>query len=163
MLEAEARTVARTGVEMEAKERVAGFDGSEDLGMRQLRTFGVAGRRIIIEDENLAIGERGRTGCEAPDPELGSLQIDQNADRAAVLEFDRADRRHELAHAVVAGVAHVDAEDVGACREQLRDHIAVRGRRTEGRDDFCPAQTSHQLRLRDGGVGAAGRVAGGGV
>jgi hypothetical protein len=80
------------------QERVAGFDGSEDLGMRQLRTFGVAGRRIIIEDENLAVGERGRTGCEAPDPELGSLQIDQNADRAAVLEFDRADRRHELAH-----------------------------------------------------------------
>ena len=78
-------------------------------------------------------------------------------------QFDRADRRHEFAHAVVAGVAHVDAEDVGACREQLRDHIAVRGRRTEGRDDFCPAQTSHQLRLRDGGVGAAGRVAGGGV
>ena len=96
---------------------MARFDRREDLGMRQLRTSGVAGRRIIIEDENLAVGERRRTGCEAPDPELGSLQIDQNADRAAVLEFDRADRRHEFAHAVVAGVAHVDAEDVGACRE----------------------------------------------
>ena len=145
------------------QERMARLDGGEDLGVRQVRALGVAGRGIIIEDENLAIGERGRTGCEAADPELGPLKVDQNADRAAVLALDVADRRHELAHAVVGGVTHIDAEDVGAGLEQVCDDAAVRGRRTEGRDDLGATQTSHQLRLRDGGVGAAGRPAAGGV
>jgi hypothetical protein len=102
-----------------------GLDGGQDLGVRQVHTLGIAGRRIIVEDEGVAIGEHGRTGREAPDPELGPLQIDQNADRAAMLEFDRADRRHQLAHALVAGVTHIDAEDVGAGREQFGDHAAV--------------------------------------
>src|SRR5207302_1001612 len=76
---------------------------------------------------------------------------DQNADRPPVLEFDRADCRHELAHAVVRGMAHVDAEDVGAGPKQAGDDGAVGGRRTEGGDDLGPAQASHQSMIPKSG------------
>ena len=43
------------------------------------------------------------------------------------------------------GVAHVDAEDVGAGGEQARDDASVGGGRTQRGDDLGPAQTSHQF------------------
>ncbi len=107
------------------QQRVAGLDRGEDFGVRQVHARGVARRRIGIEREALALGQRGGIGREAADPELRSLQVDENADRPAVLAFDRADRRHQLAHALVRGVAHVDAEDVGAGLEQARDDASV--------------------------------------
>ena len=90
---------------------------------------------------------------EAADAQLRALQIDQDADRPPVLELDRADRRHQLAHALVRGVAHVDAEDVGAGREQPLDDRAVGGGRTERGDDLGPAQASHRRRCQSSGRG----------
>ena len=102
-----------------------GLDGGEDFGVRQVHPPDVAGRGIGVERETLAFHQHDRTGREAADPELRALQIDQNPDRPAVIGFHRPDRRHQLAHALVAGVAHVDAEDVGAGLEQARDHASV--------------------------------------
>src|SRR5262249_5266942 len=97
---------------------------------------------------------------ERADPEFGSLQVDQDADRPAVAGLDIADVGDELAHLVVRRVAHVDAEDVGAGLEQLADHRAVRRSRAQCRQDLDTAQAPHFL--VPGGVGAtAGGRAGG--
>src|SRR5207302_1738711 len=103
-----------------------------------------SGRWIGVELEGGAVGQGDGARREGADPKLRSLQIDQDADRPPVLEFDRADCRHELAHAVVRSMAHVDAEDVGAGPKQAGDDGAVGGGRTEGGDDLGPAQASHQ-------------------
>jgi hypothetical protein len=107
------------------QERVARRDGGEDFGMRQVHARGVAGRGIGVEAEGLVLGQRHGVGRETADPQLRALQIDQDADRPSVLGLHRANRRHQLAHALVRGVAHVDAEDVGARLEQAGDHAAV--------------------------------------
>src|SRR6185437_16446955 len=45
--------------------------------------------------------------------------------------------------AILAGVTHIDAEHVGAGREQPRDHRGVGGGRSKRGDDFGAAQSSH--------------------
>ena len=74
--------------------------------------------------------EHDRVLAEGADAQLRSLQIDQDADRPAVLGLDLADQADELAHALVARMAHVDAEDVGAGLEQRGDHVPAGGRWT---------------------------------
>ena len=107
------------------QERVAGRDSGEDFGMRQVHTRRVAGGGIGIEGEGLALDQCHRVGGEAADAQLRALEIDQNADRPAVLGFDRTARRDQLAHPLVRRVTHVDAEDVGAGLEQAGDHASV--------------------------------------
>ena len=72
----------------------------------------------------LALVDHGRAVGEGAEPQLRPLQVDQNADRAIVFGFDRADRSDQLAHPLVIGVAHIDAKHVGAGLEQLADHFA---------------------------------------
>ena len=105
------------------QQRVARLDGGEDFRMRQVHARGVAGRCVGVEHEGVAGFHRHRAAGERADPQLRPLQIDQDADRPAGVALDRADHAHQLAHALLAGVAHVDAEDVGAGLEQLRDHV----------------------------------------
>ena len=101
------------------------------------------GARIGVEHEGLALHQHRGSAGEGPDPELRSLQVDQDADRPAVLAFDRADRRHQLAHARVRGVAHVDAEDVGA------------GRGTGSRSRSCRRTPGRAWRRSWSGAGVA--------
>ena len=54
--------------------------------------------------------------------------------------LDVADASHGLAHQIVAGVAHVDAEDVGAGAGQLLDDLLGPGGGAEGGDDLYAAQ-----------------------
>src|SRR5690606_40728786 len=70
------------------------------------------------------------------DPELRSLQIAQYPDWPADLLLHRADAGNEHPHVVVAGMAHIDAEDVGAGDEQGLDRFLVRGGRSERREDL---------------------------
>jgi hypothetical protein len=107
------------------QEGVAGRDGGEDFGVRQVHPLGIARRGIGVEREGFALGEHGRIVREASDPELGALEIEQNPDRPAVLGFQRPDRRHQLTHARMRGVTHIDAEDVGAGLEQAGDDASV--------------------------------------
>ena len=48
-----------------------------------------------------AFRQHDRAAGESADPQLRTLQIDQDADRPAVLVLDRADRRDQLAHPLV--------------------------------------------------------------
>jgi len=63
---------------------------------------------------------------EGADPQLRPLQIHQHADRPAIGRLGIPDHAHELAHPLVGGVAHIDAEHVGTGRKQRRDHLAAR-------------------------------------
>jgi hypothetical protein len=60
-----------------------------------------------------------------------------------MLGFHVTDSGHEFAHAVMRGMAHIDAEYVGAGREELIDHRPLRRGRTERCHNLGPAQTSH--------------------
>ena len=57
--------------------------------------------------------------------------------------LDVADLGDGLLEEIVAGVAHVDAEDVGAGARQLLDRLLVVGGGSERGDDLDPAQASH--------------------
>src|SRR5262249_17639222 len=101
-----------------------------------------------IEEKGVALVEHHRAALEPPDPQLRSLQVDKDPDRPPILEFHRTNEPHELAHALVRGMAHVDAENVGARPKQVADNDPLGRRRTERRNDLGPAQTSHQFLLR---------------
>src|SRR5205085_3490292 len=91
--------------------------------------------------------------------EFWPLQVDQDADRPAIAALDIADGTHQLAHLVVRGVAHVDAEHIGACLEQTADHRAVGRRRSQRRQDLDTAQAPHFFDPGAGGrPGAPGGV-----
>ena len=90
-----------------------------------MHALGVAWRGIGVEHERFARGKHGWIGREGADPELWTLQIEQNADRPIVLGLHVPDRRGQLAHARMRGVTHIDAEDVGACLEQAGDDASV--------------------------------------
>ena len=70
--------------------------------MRQVHAVDVAGRRVAVEHEGRALGEFDAAVGELADPQLRALQIDQDADRAAIVGFERADHADALAHRVVA-------------------------------------------------------------
>src|ERR1700683_4651767 len=62
-----------------------------------------------------------------------------------MLRLHRTDRSNQFTHAVVTGVAHVDAEDVRPGLEQAINHSTVARRRPERRDDFSPPLSPHFL------------------
>jgi hypothetical protein len=107
------------------QKRMAGLEGSENFRMRQLHARVVAGRLAGIEHEALAVMKLCRAFGERSQTQLWSLQIDENADRAAVAAFDIADGLDQFPHLVMRGVAHIDAKDVGAGLEQATDHRTV--------------------------------------
>src|SRR5262249_16576113 len=111
------------------------------------------------ERDRLPRLERDRIIGKRTDAQLWALQVDEDADRSALLGFDRANRLHERAQLVVRRVAHVDAENVGAGLEQPRDDRLLGGSRPERRHDLGPAQPSHW----PGGLAPPGSVGVSGV
>src|SRR5262249_39670997 len=107
------------------EKRMARFDGGKDFGVWQVHAVGIAGGGVGGEREVLGFGQCGWIGCEAAEPELWALQVEQNPDWSAVLTLYLPNGRRKLAHARMRGVAHVDAEDVSACLEEVRDHASV--------------------------------------
>ena len=100
---------------------MTGFDGFQNFWMRQVNARGVAGGRVIVEREGLS---RLKFDCavgEGADAQLRALKVGQNADRAPNLLFHIADARYQRAHQLVIGMAHIDAEDIGAGFEQFTD------------------------------------------
>src|SRR6185437_13663201 len=118
------------------QQRVARFERGEDFRMRQLDPRAVAGRLVGIERKTLAVLQLHRAFRERTQPEFRSLKVDQDADRPAITGFDVADGLHQLAHLVVRGMAHVDAEYVGAGFEQPPYHGAVGGSRAKRCEDL---------------------------
>ena len=112
--------------------------------------------RAVVEHRRAA-RRRCRRAASAPADRPGCRSAGRDRFSTARIAAD------QLAHAVVRGVAHVDAEHVGAGLEQPRDHRRHSGGRTEGGDDLGAAQPSHLAGLRgscDGacrpGVGSIG-------
>ena len=111
--------------------------------MRQVDAMDVARRGVGVEREFGALLQHDGAVLECADAQLGALQVDENADRAAAFLLDLADHGDALAHAVVIGVAHVDAEEVRAGVMQRGDSGLVGGSRPKGRQDLAAAQSSH--------------------
>ena len=113
--------------------------------MGQMDAGLIAGCRIIVERKRLARNQINRAVLEPPDPELGSLQVRQDADRPPEFGLDTADSLNERAHQIVIGMAHIDAEDIGACLEEPADHRLFRGGRSQRRQYLDLAGSSHWL------------------
>ena len=93
--------------------------------MRQMHARRVAERRIVVQREDLAWAQRDAAFGELADAQLRPLQVGEYADRPAELFLDLAYTADQCLHRGMVGVAHVDAEDVGACLEQLPDRLLV--------------------------------------
>ena len=67
--------------------------------------------------------------AEGAQAQLGTLQVHEDADRAAQLGLDRADHGVHLAVLLVAAVAEVEPEHVGAGLDQRADgrYLALAG------------------------------------
>jgi hypothetical protein len=123
---------------------VAGLERGQDFRMGQVHPRLVPRGRVGIEDEIRTLGEKNGILLESADPQLRPLQVHQHPDRPAVCDLDVPDHAHEFAHAFVAGVAHIDAEHVGAGRKQGGDHLTARRGRTEGGNDLGAAPAPHR-------------------
>ena len=99
-----------------------GLTASNSSAMRQLHAAGVAGVRVAVEDEALALFEHRPAALELADAKLGALQVEQDRRRAVEFLFERPDRVDQLGLLLLVAVAHVDAEGVGAGQHQLADH-----------------------------------------
>jgi hypothetical protein len=128
---------------------MAGRKRAQDFRVRQIDPRRSAQRRIAVQSEDVALVQVCAAVGERAESELRPLQVDEHPDRTAGLLFERADHRHALAHDVVRGVAHVDAEDVGAGGEQGGDGLAVARGGAEGGDDLDAAATGLHLGSSD--------------
>ncbi len=119
--------------------------------MGQINARGSPETRIAVEDEVVALVQVRPSAGEGAEPQFRTLQVDQNADRAVHLLLERADCRHPLAHGVMGGVTHIDAENVGAGGEQGGDGLAIGRGGAEGGDDLdAAAATGLQWRSSQG-------------
>ncbi|CAM2186194.1 hypothetical protein PSAC2689_60296 [Paraburkholderia sacchari] len=113
--------------------------------MRQRRARLIARRRIEIETETRAHGEFRKTRLERAEAQLRSLEIEQNADRAAIFLFKAADFRMTLGMIVVRAVAEIQSEDIDAGLEKRTDNLRVRTGRPERGDNLCITVSLHFL------------------
>ena len=100
--------------------------------MWQVNTSGIAEFRIVVQREGLADGQFFLAIGEFADAQLRSLQIGQDADRTTDRGLYRTDASNKRAHQVMIGMAHVDAEHIRTCFEELFQHRLIGGSRTDG-------------------------------
>ena len=108
----------------------------------------VALRLVEVEPEVVAARQGDPAVGEAADPQLGPLQVHDRADRPAALLLDLANDREARRVVLVAAVAEVEAEHVGAGIGQLADALLGRAGGTQRRDDLgatVSAHASHSL------------------
>lgn len=110
--------------------------------MRQRCAPGVAGGAVKVETEGLSFGQgKGPVG-KAAQPELGTLQVEQDGDRPPQFPFQRADGQVAFLVFVMAAVAEIEPEYIRAGLVQAPDLGAVAGGRAQGGDDFGIARTA---------------------
>ena len=115
--------------------------------MRQVNTCVVAGDILIVERESLAGLQIDLGLGKLADAQLGTLQVSENTDRTATASFNGANTLDQRAHDIMAGMAHVDAEQVRPGLMKLLNHFLRRGSRTERCEDFDFSVASHQFWL----------------
>ena len=123
---------------------MSGLERGEDFGVRQMNALPRAGRRLRIEDEDVARRDLDLALGKSADPELRPLQVGENPDRPADVFLDLANGRDQRAEPRMVGVAHVDAEDVRTRLEEAPYRRLFRGSRTEGRKDLDLARAPHR-------------------
>src|SRR5438093_2884722 len=94
------------------EEGIAWLDARENLRVSEIDPLFIARRLVAIEDEVGTGLDTGFLARESADPELGSLEIGENADRPSALGFDAADRAVKLIQHLVRCMAPIDADDV---------------------------------------------------
>ena len=102
---------------------MAGLDPVENLLMGQVDPLGVAKRLDLVEGEGLAVLERDLLIREFANAQLGPLQVGENADGPGIFFLQRTDGCVLHLYQVVLGMAHVDAENVGAGNEEFFDQL----------------------------------------
>jgi hypothetical protein len=112
----------------------------EDFGMRQWRTASVAALLAEVEAKAIAGPQLDPALGEGTEPELWTLQISKNADRAPRRALDRADRCEPGLVILVRPVAEIEPEYVYAGFEQITDSLGRRTRWAECRDDLGAAE-----------------------
>ena len=70
------------------EDRVAGLQGREDFRMGQVHALGIAGGRVAVEGEGLALHEHGAVARELSDPQLRPLEVGQDGDGPLELGLD---------------------------------------------------------------------------
>ena len=111
--------------------------------MGQMDTGLVAGSIGGVEREGLALGQHDRAFGKLADAQLGALEIDKNADRVTHDALHGANFGHGIAHHVMAGMAHIDAENVGPGADEFLDDLWVVGGRPERGEDLYAARSFH--------------------
>ena len=109
------------------------FQRCENFGVRQMHTLRIPRRRVRIQPEavarvqfNLALGKASHT-------QFGTLQINQYGCWPVIRLFQRADIGNQLRFIGLLAMAHIDAESICACTEQLFDHFRRVARRAQCR------------------------------
>ncbi len=115
--------------------------------MRQAHPVDVALGGVQIEAEGRALHQHRRTFREDAAAQLGSLQVGEDADGAAHVLLDLADDAVTPRDVGLVAVAHVEAEDVGACLEQRPDDVVLVRRGAQGGDDLHVALSSERSHL----------------
>ncbi len=80
---------------------------------------------IEVDAEVLARGKLYPPFGEGAEPQLWSLQIGQNADRATNIAFQRADRLETFAVIVVRSVAEIKPKHIDTRLEQSTDNFRL--------------------------------------
>ena len=124
------------------QQAIAHRNALDDFGMGQEDAGDGAGRIGTVEREGLAGDQLHGAIGEAADAQFRALQVDEDAERMAEARLDIADHADGFAHQIVARMAHVDAEHVGAGAGQVLDHLfGVRGGPKRGDNLYA----SHRL------------------
>ena len=105
----------------------------------------VAGRRTAAQLHPVAGQELDASVRERGHAQLGSRQVDQHADRAALVVGHASDAVDEGELGRRLAVREVDADDVGTRRDHLAQHRLVPRGRPDGRHDLG---TPHCLSFR---------------
>ncbi len=100
---------------------------------------GCGGLWIDAEDESIADFEVAR-GADGACADGGSLGIEEDGDFLTATGGESAKGRCDLPDKVVAGMGHVQAEDIGPAVEELREGGGIGVLRSEGGDEFRPAR-----------------------
>jgi hypothetical protein len=117
----------------------------QDLRVRQMHPVLVARRGLEVEAEAIATAERHPAFLEAPDPQLGPLQVSHRADGAAARGFHLAHEREAGGVLLVAAMAEVEAEDIHARLGKVRDALPARACGTQRRHDLPAAVATHRV------------------
>jgi len=104
----------------------------DDLRVRQVHASVVARRRVQIQTEGLIAIQPHLALGEAADPELGPLQVHEDADRLVQLTFHLANPGEAFGMVGVLAMAEVQAEQVDPCRDQRPYIIDAAGGGAEG-------------------------------